>query len=71
MKNYIVLELQTNGENTAVLTEHFTDFAMAQQRFFTILSFAVVSSVAIHSAVIMDETGFVLRNESFVHKVEP
>lgn len=64
---YIVIELQTTDGTTSTLTYQFDTLALAEQKFYQILSFAVVSEVDIHSAVIMDPTGFVLKNESYNH----
>lgn len=65
---FIVTELQTNGETTAVLTDVFTDEALANQKYYQILSFAAVSTVEIHAAAILNEYGGVLKNECFMHK---
>lgn len=67
---YIVTELQTNGETTTVLTDVFTDESLANQKYYTILSFAAVSTVEIHAAAILNEYGGVLKNECFMHKSE-
>ncbi|MBP5595476.1 MAG: hypothetical protein J6Y02_08840 [Pseudobutyrivibrio sp.] len=64
---YIVTELQTNGETTTVLTDVFTDESLANQKYYTILSFAAVSTIDIHSAAILNEYGGVLKNETFIH----
>lgn len=64
---YIVIELQTENGTTSTLTYSFDTLAQAEQKFYQILSFAVVSEVDIHSAVIMDSTGFVLKNECYKH----
>lgn len=65
---YIVTELQTTGNTTSVLTDVFTDEALANQKYYTILSFAAVSTVDIHSAAILNEYGGVLKNETFDHR---
>ena len=64
---YIVIELQTENGTTNTLTYQFDTVAQAEQKYYQILSFAVVSEVDIHSAVIMDNTGFVLKNECYKH----
>lgn len=65
---FIVTELQTNGETTAVLTDVFTDESLAYQKYHTILSFAAVSTLDVHAATISDEYGNGIKNEYFVHK---
>ena len=70
--NYVVTELQTNNGTTATLTNVFDSFPLAEQKFYQILSFAVVSEVEIHAAFIVDENGFMLKTESYKHpKEEP
>lgn len=64
---YIVFELQTNGENTAVLTTSYKDRNTAFQKYHTILAAAAVSSVEVHTALIMNEYGIVEARETFEH----
>lgn len=64
---YIVTELQTNGETTAVLNYTYTDKNVAYQKYHTILAAAAVSSVKIHTALIMNEFGLVEARETFEH----
>ena len=65
--NYIVFELQTNNGTTAVLSNSFDSLALAEQKFYQILSYAVVSDLDCHSALIVDENGFTLKTECFRH----
>lgn len=65
---YIVTELQTTGNTTSVLTDVFTDESLSNQKYYTILSFAAVSTIDIHSAAILNEYGGVLKNETFDHR---
>ena len=70
--NYVVFEMQTNNSTTSVLTTSYDSLPLAEQKFYQILSFAVVSDLDCHSALIVDENGFLLKNESFRHiKSEP
>ena len=64
---FIVIEMQTTDGTTTILTDTFTDEALANQKYYTILSFAAVSTVDIHSACIMNEYCGVLKNETFIH----
>lgn len=66
---FIVIELQTSGGVTSVLTDTFTDESLAYQKYYQILSFAAVSTVDIHSACVMNEYCGVLRSETFDHRV--
>ena len=62
---YIVTELQTNGETTAVLNNAYTDKNTALQKYYTILSAAAVSQVEVHTALLVDELGITHYRESF------
>ena len=68
---YIVIELQTdaNGHVANIVTA-YDNYPQAQQKFFTICAAAAVSSVPIHSAVILDNIGRRLASESFDHTAE-
>ena len=68
---FIVIELQTNGTQTAnIVTAHATQNE-AEAKYHTVLAAAAVSSVEIHAAVILSEEGFPLRNECYKHNVNP
>lgn len=67
---YIVIELQTDSEgHVANIVTAYDDYPQAQQKFYTICAAAAVSSVSVHSAVILDNTGRRLASESFNHDV--
>ena len=67
---YIVTELQTNGETTAVLNYTYTDKSTALQKYYTILSAAAVSQVEVHTAMIINEIGLVEYRESFDRRTD-
>lgn len=67
---YIVIEMQTNGETTTTLTYAYVDKNTAYQKYHTILASASVSSVEIHTAIILNEYGYIEARESFEHKEE-
>ena len=54
---YIVTEMQTNGETTAVLNDVYTDRSLALQKYYTILAAAAVSQVEVHTATVTNELG--------------
>ena len=62
---YIVIELQTNNGEVTTLVNQYTDRREAESKFHQILQYAAQSSVDIHSAVMMDETGMGIRQESY------
>ena len=68
---YIVIELQTNNGTTSVLNYSFDDFALAEQKFYQVLSFAVVSELEVHACVILDCCGVPLRRYSYDRRVSP
>ncbi len=65
---FTVIEMQTNGETTAVLTYSYKDKNTAYQKFHTILAAAAVSSVEVHTAVILNEYGFIEATQYFDHR---
>lgn len=67
---YYVIELQT-GETGAVVPMAYNNRDDAEQKYHEVLSYAAKSTVPIHSAVLMDHSGFVLKHETYVHsKIE-
>ena len=71
---YIVIEMQTTTGSTAVISTAYSDINIAQQAFYSTCSFAVVSSVPVHTVMLVSETGRVIKCECFSHpedKPEP
>lgn len=66
---YLVIEIQANADGTVgnIVTSH-DSLNAAYSKFYAVLSAAAVSSVARHSAVIMDDTGYVHGRNSFIHE---
>ena len=65
--NYLVIEMQTTDGTTANIVNQYDNLPEAEQKYYQILSSAVVSTVPIHAAAILDEHGFLVKNESFTH----
>ncbi len=65
---YIVIEAQTNGEQTAVLTNTYADLKVAYQKYYTILAAASVSNVEIHSAMIISPKADLIVTQHFDHR---
>lgn len=65
---YIVIELQTNDGVTSQIVSAYSTLSLAVQKYHQILSAAAVSSVDIHTALIVDEYGTTLHREFFNHK---
>ena len=65
---FLVIELQVNDGTMTTLSYQFDDINLAYQQYYSILSSASVSKVDIHSAIIVNEFGAVIRNDSFDHR---
>ncbi len=65
---YIIQEIQTTGGQTALLPAvTFTDRNEAESAFHLKLGSAAVSSVDVHTVLMYDEHGNVLRREYYEH----
>lgn len=68
--NYIIIELQTNGNVTAIAPVLvYSDRLEAESKFHDIMRYAAISTVEVHSCIMMTEDGFVVRKESYRHPV--
>lgn len=69
---FIVLEIQTEADGTVKLLPPLVKTARdgAESAFHSILSFAAVSSVAMHAAVLMTNEGTVLEKKAYTHEQE-
>lgn len=63
-----VIELQTTNGVTSTLSTAFNEESLALQKYYQILSFAAVSTVDIHAAMIITEFGVVNASMSFDHR---
>lgn len=65
---YIVIEIQKSNDGTVapILTTHPTRDE-AEQKYHTVLAYAAVSEVNVHSATMLDDTGALIRNETYYH----
>jgi len=66
---YIVIEIQNTNGQISTLTWQYGTLNEAQSKFHTILSVAAVSSVPIHTAVILTHEGIMVAHESYHHEV--
>ena len=64
---FTVIELQTSGNTTSVLSTNFVDINQAYQKYHQILSYAAVSELDIHAAIVVDERGYALKQEFYEH----
>ena len=64
----IIQEIQSNGSQSALTPAvAYTDRNQAEARFHTILAAAAVSDVQVHTVLMYDEHGNVLRREYYEH----
>ena len=66
---YIVIEIQVQSDGTTgTFTWAYDNTADAMAKYYSVLAVAVQSQVAVHTAVILDETGSVYRKECIRHE---
>lgn len=66
---YIVIELQKNAEGVVSnIVTSFDTLAEAESKYYSILASAAVSKVPVHSAIIVSEEGFPVRNQCYKHQ---
>ena len=64
----IIIEIQQGAEGApAILTEVMESRPQAEQTYHTKLSYAAVSTVRVHTVAMMDETGTVIKKETYYH----
>lgn len=65
---YILIEMQTSGSQTAIppITTK-TDWHEAEAEFHRLCSIAAVSSVPVHTVMMVDENGNTARAEHYEH----
>lgn len=69
---YLIVEIQvfSNGNMAQITTTH-PNRANAEQKYHEALMYAATSDVAVHSAVMLDETGRRIKGETYYHGEEP
>ena len=68
---YIVIETQTNGNTTSVVTPAtYTDLNEAESKFHTVLASAAVSNVEKHACIVFTEEGFPLLHKCYKHEAQ-
>lgn len=64
----IIIEIQhSNNGSTAVLHEVVADRNTAEQKYHNTLAYAAVSTVNVHSVVMMDDYGGKVKGETYYH----
>lgn len=67
---YIVAEIQSNGDNLAVLSSTYKSWNQALSQFYQTMVSVAQSSVPEHTVLIMDKVGQVRKIETVYHEVE-
>lgn len=62
---FLVIEIQTAGETISTLTYQYEQIEQAEQKYYTILAAAAVSSLDVHAAMILDCRGVTIKNEFY------
>ena len=65
---YIVIEIQTSA-TVATIVNSYEDRNQAESKYHQILTAAALSSVPKHSAVLMNDVGQTIKNETYIHEV--
>lgn len=67
---YIVLEIQYNQTDNTVstLVNSYDDINQAEWKYHQVLSAAAISQIDVHSAVLMDQYGYLIKGEHYNHK---
>lgn len=66
---YLVIEIQKfQGGSMSTPSYAFDSLNSAEAKYHAILSAAAVSSLPVHSAILMNETGYVIRSQSYTHE---
>lgn len=67
---FVVLELQATEEQIAPVVTDYAEENVAHQAYHTALAYAAVSTVPIHTVVLLNEKGVVERREFYEHEEE-
>ena len=66
---FIVIEIQKNTEGVVSnIVTSFENLAEAESKYYSILAAAAISNVPAHSAVIVSEEGFPVKNQCYKHE---
>ena len=66
---WAVLELQSDGDNLAILSSTYKSWNAALSKFYQTMVSAAQSSVPEHTVLIMDKVGQVRKSETVYHEV--
>ena len=66
--NYIIIETQTMGTTTAVISVVKSTFETAEQEYHTKLAYAAVSNVPLHAVTMIGENGKEIKHTCYDHR---
>lgn len=64
---FIVIEIQTEDNTSATIVDAYPSKAEADSKYHTILAYAALSNVPVHSAVMFDAEGHFIKSECYKH----
>ena len=67
---FIVLEVQCVNDTVNVLSNTYNVRETAEQKYHSVLSYAAVSDIEVHSAILLTHTGDVIKKETYTHSQE-
>ena len=68
-QNYILIEMQTSGASTAIVTPAtFTDWNQALHAFLLAEAAAVISTVPVHTVCLLSDDGRLIKTASYMHE---
>ena len=69
---YLVIEIQKfEGGSMSTPSYAFDNLNSAEAKWHTILASAAVSKLPVHSAVLLNETGYCIASKSYSHEEDP
>ena len=67
---FIVIELQTNADGSVGnIVTNYEDRNVAESKFHQIMAAAAISDVTVHSALMVDEAGMVLKQDRYDRRI--
>lgn len=68
---YLVIEIQKYDSGAmSTPTYAYDNINSAEAKYHAILSSAAVSALPVHSAVLMNEAGYMIKSQSYTHETE-
>lgn len=67
---FIVIELQTTGDQTANIVTKLNTLAEAEAKYHAVLSAAATSSVEAHGAIMVNDRCVPIKHECYTHGAE-